>query len=120
MYSFGVVLLELLSGQRVSEWLVMEGGSTGFQRLVALLEDEMERQYRTSVPAWLPEFVDTRLLGDFSHMQAAAMLDLAVTCVHDDPGRRPGMNVVVQNLISLQEGFARSDVCPVFGPATRR
>ncbi|KQK17558.2 hypothetical protein BRADI_1g35310v3, partial [Brachypodium distachyon] len=103
VYSFGVVLLELLSGQRVSEWLVMEGERTGFQRLVALLKDEMERQDRTSVPAWLPEFVDARLLGDFSHLQAAAMLDLAVTCVHHDPSRRPSMNTVVQKLIKSQE-----------------
>ncbi|XBI59305.1 hypothetical protein VPH35_040401 [Triticum aestivum] len=103
VFSFGVVLLELLRGQRVCDWEVDGGGGEAlrmdFPRLVALLREET----RDLQEAWLEEFVDARLRGDFSHPQAAAMLEVAVSCVDDDPGRRPSMNAVVQMLLSSQD-----------------
>nr|XP_020169138.1 putative receptor protein kinase ZmPK1 [Aegilops tauschii subsp. strangulata] len=103
VFSFGVVLLELLRGQRVCDWEVDGGGGEAlrmdFPRLVALLREET----RDLQEAWLEEFVDARLRGDFSHPQAAAMLEVAVSCVDDDPGRRPSMDAVVQMLLSSQD-----------------
>jgi len=54
--------------------------------------------------SWMEDkFVDPRLRGDFSQLQAAAMLELAVSCVDDDPNRRPSMNVVLEKLLSLED-----------------
>ncbi|XP_062226975.1 putative receptor protein kinase ZmPK1 [Phragmites australis] len=103
VYSFGVVLLELLRGQRVCDWVVdgrEEEVRMDFQRLVAWLKEKMECAEEQS--SWLEEFVDARLYGDFSHLQAAAMLELAVSCLYDDPNRRPSMNAVLQKLLSLE------------------
>ncbi|KAK1686005.1 hypothetical protein QYE76_046853 [Lolium multiflorum] len=103
VFSFGVVLLELLRGQRVCDWAVVDDGAAGeellrldFPRLVALLREEA----RDLREAWLEEFVDARLRGDFSYLQAATMLEVAVSCVDDDPAKRPSMDAVVQNLTS--------------------
>ncbi|KAL6651542.1 hypothetical protein ACP70R_010467 [Stipagrostis hirtigluma subsp. patula] len=108
VYSFGVVLLELLRGQRVCDWVVggreeeEEEVHLDFQRLVALLRDKIKRDEQRS--SWLEEeFVDARLRGDFIHSQAAGMLELAVSCVDDDPNRRPSMNAVLQKLLSLED-----------------
>ncbi|KAE8787206.1 putative receptor protein kinase ZmPK1 [Hordeum vulgare] len=103
VFSFGVVLLELLRGQRVCDWAVDGGGEEllrmDFPQLVALLREET----RDLREAWLEAFVDARLRRDFSHMEAATMLKVAVSCVDDDPGRRPSMNAVVQKLLSTQD-----------------
>ncbi|KAM0838981.1 hypothetical protein ACQ4PT_060615 [Festuca glaucescens] len=53
--------------------------------------------------AWLDEFVDARLRGDFSYLQAATMLEVAVSCVDDDPAKRPSMDAVVQKLLTSQD-----------------
>ncbi|XP_044443937.1 putative receptor protein kinase ZmPK1 [Triticum aestivum] len=123
VYSFGVVLLELLRGQRVSEWAAVEGVPGGdqqarvnLQEIVAWFQDQtLECQGDRSAP-WLEEFVDARLLGDFNRLQAAVMLEVAGSCVEDDPSRRPNMNAVAQKLLSAQDvvgSVSLRRVCPV-------
>ncbi|CAL5025015.1 unnamed protein product [Urochloa decumbens] len=117
VFSFGVVLLELIRGERVCDWVVVGGGEEekgvrmDFQRLVGWLREKMmERDDERS--SWMEgEFVDPRLRGDFSHLQAAVMMELAVACVDEDPNRRPSMNAVLQKLLSLE------DAAPVRGYA---
>lgn len=101
VYSFGVVVLELIRGQRVCDWVVNggEGVRMDFQQLVAWLKEKMTCEVRS---LWLEEVVDARLHGDFNHLEAAAMLELAVSCVDDNPNRRPSMNAVVQKLLSSE------------------
>uniref|UniRef100_A0A0E0DJC3 non-specific serine/threonine protein kinase n=1 Tax=Oryza meridionalis TaxID=40149 RepID=A0A0E0DJC3_9ORYZ len=100
VYSFGVVLLELLRGQRVCDWVAAADGAWDLQRLAAWLKEKLKRD-DGELPAWLEELVDARLRGDFNHVQAAAMLELAVCCVDGEPNRRPSMSTVVHKLISL-------------------
>ncbi|KAG2582612.1 hypothetical protein PVAP13_6KG188406 [Panicum virgatum] len=89
VYSFGVVLLEQIRGQRLCDWVV---DGRGGDEDVFVVDGRGEEQ-----------FVDPRLRGDFSHLQAAAMLELAVSCVDDDPNRRPSMNAVLEKLLSLED-----------------
>ncbi|EEC78161.1 hypothetical protein OsI_17726 [Oryza sativa Indica Group] len=67
--------------------------------LEKLKRDDDEEEVST----WLEELVDARLRGDFNHVQAAAMLELAVCCVDGEPNRRPSMNAVAQKLLSLHD-----------------
>ncbi|KAK1611537.1 hypothetical protein QYE76_035210 [Lolium multiflorum] len=121
VYSFGVVLLELLHGKRASEWSAAdspkgEDACVDLHGIVVWIEDwKIECQGKLSTPgSWLEKFVDARLLGDFNRLQAAAMVDVAMLCVEDDPDRRPSMNVVVQKLLSSQDVGSASlrRVCP--------
>ncbi|GJN26191.1 hypothetical protein PR202_gb14102 [Eleusine coracana subsp. coracana] len=109
VYSFGVVLLELIRGKRVCDW-VEDHARLDFNLLVASLKDKLTilRCEEPASSSWLEELVDPRLRGDFSHLQAAAMLELAVSCVNDDPNRRPSMNTVLQNLLASDNDDAGS------------
>ncbi|TVU29930.1 hypothetical protein EJB05_21526, partial [Eragrostis curvula] len=51
----------------------------------------------------LEELLDPRLRGDFSQVQAAVMLELALSCVDEDPNRRPSMNTVLHKLLSSDD-----------------
>ena len=105
VYSFGIVLLELIRGQRVCDWVV--DGRGGDDDVVVWLRENkrmMNLDLDDESSSWMEDkFVDPRLRGDFSHLQAAAMLELAVSCVDDDPNRRPSMNAVLQKLLSLED-----------------
>uniref|UniRef100_A0A0D9WAH8 non-specific serine/threonine protein kinase n=1 Tax=Leersia perrieri TaxID=77586 RepID=A0A0D9WAH8_9ORYZ len=103
VYSFGVVLLELLRGQRVCDWAAGD-----LQQLASWIKERLKRDGDDDdggeVSAWVEEEVmDARLRGDFSHVQAVAMLELAISCVDGEPNRRPSMNAVAQKLISLHD-----------------
>ncbi|KAM0893745.1 hypothetical protein ACQ4PT_024908 [Festuca glaucescens] len=43
-----------------------------------------------------------------SYLQAATMLEVAVSCVDDDPAKRPSMDAVVQKLLTSQDVVAPS------------
>ncbi|GJN01488.1 hypothetical protein PR202_ga18758 [Eleusine coracana subsp. coracana] len=109
VYSFGVVLLELLRGKRVCDW-VEDHARIDFNLLVASLKDKLTilRCEEPASSSWLEELVDPRLRGDFSRLQAAGMLELAVSCVDDDPNRRPSMNTVLQKLLASDNDDAGS------------
>ncbi|CAN6277190.1 unnamed protein product [Urochloa humidicola] len=111
VYSFGVVLLELIRGRRVCDWVVVgdgreedhQGVRVDLQRHVGCLREKMTKGENERA-SWMDgEFVDPRLRGDFNHLQAVEMLELAVACVDEDPNRRPSMNAVLQKLLSLED-----------------
>ncbi|XBI04968.1 hypothetical protein VPH35_133178 [Triticum aestivum] len=81
-YSFGVVLLELLMGARVSDWASN-----------ANEEDAL----------WLANFIDLRLNGQFDRLQARTMVKLAISCLEKDSRKRPTMENLVQMLVSVDE-----------------
>ncbi|KAJ4770199.1 Serine/threonine-protein kinase [Rhynchospora pubera] len=100
VYSYGVLLIELVIGVRVSDWVLnsckleVEMGLNG---LVMVLKEKS----KSHEPYWVADFADSRLRGQFSFSQAAAMVRLAIDCLEEDRNKRPSMNSVVQILHSL-------------------
>jgi serine/threonine protein kinase len=92
VYSYGVVLLELLMGARVSDLDKNEDE-----------EVELVLKRIVSEQPSITDFIDTRLNGHFNNLQATTMMKLAVSCLQEDRGRRPTMENVVQMLASVDE-----------------
>ncbi|XP_037444467.1 putative receptor protein kinase ZmPK1 isoform X2 [Triticum dicoccoides] len=101
VYSYGIVLLELLSGSRVSELTVGSDAEvhTVLRKLVTMLADKLEG----GDDSWIDEFVDCKLGGQFSYVQARTMIKLVVSCLEEDTRKRSTMESVVQTLLSLDE-----------------
>ncbi|CAN6169599.1 unnamed protein product [Urochloa humidicola] len=70
-------------------------------RIVRMLEENLK--FDGTEQSWIPEFIDTRLNGEFNYMQARTMLKLAVSCLEEDRSKRPTMENVVQMLVSVDE-----------------
>ncbi|XP_022681778.1 putative receptor protein kinase ZmPK1 isoform X1 [Setaria italica] len=101
VYSFGVVLLELLKGARISDMENNENEEVEMVlgRIVRMLKENL--QLDGTEQFWIPDFIDSRLNGDFNYLQARTMIKLAVSCLEEDRGRRPTMENVVQTLVSV-------------------
>eukprot|EP00271_Cylindrocystis_brebissonii_P020733 TRINITY_DN699_c1_g1_i1.p1 TRINITY_DN699_c1_g1~~TRINITY_DN699_c1_g1_i1.p1 ORF type:complete len:329 (+),score=59.95 TRINITY_DN699_c1_g1_i1:1290-2276(+) len=85
-FAFGVMLLELITGRPS-----MNGDGT-------LSLSTWMKPYLVQKRPDFRLFVDPRLGDRFSKAGIVKMAILAKYCIHDDPGKRPEMDVLVQNL----------------------
>ncbi|GMN53823.1 hypothetical protein TIFTF001_022956 [Ficus carica] len=99
VFSYGMLLFELISGRRNSE----------------LLEDEMEHYFPNRVSNSLQKgedilaLVDCRLEGNADIQELTTACKVACWCIQDYEKNRPSMSFVVQTLM----GFAEISVFPV-------
>nr|XP_010928583.1 putative receptor protein kinase ZmPK1 [Elaeis guineensis] len=98
VYSYGVVLLEMVKGSRVSNLKVdkeeeFEGTPKSFVRM---LKEKLE----SGDESWVEEIVDSRLNGQFNCKQAENMVEIVVSCLEEDRNKRPTMDSVVHMLLS--------------------
>ncbi|XVE97806.1 hypothetical protein REPUB_Repub03eG0050600 [Reevesia pubescens] len=101
VYSYGVVILELVRGIRLSNWVVEEGEEqeTELTRFIKVVK----RKIQGEEAAWIDDAVDTRLNGIFSRIQAAKMVEIGISCVEEDKSKRPTMDSIVQALVECED-----------------
>eukprot|EP00252_Welwitschia_mirabilis_P018466 TRINITY_DN4101_c0_g3_i1.p1 TRINITY_DN4101_c0_g3~~TRINITY_DN4101_c0_g3_i1.p1 ORF type:complete len:656 (+),score=107.45 TRINITY_DN4101_c0_g3_i1:530-2497(+) len=93
VWSFGIVLLELLTGRQN-----MDSSSPKDERnLVKWTRSFLTDEFRLSL------IMDPRLKGRFSIKAAKIVADLALKCLHKDPSERPTMRKTVEILKSVQD-----------------
>ncbi|WCJ28365.1 G-type lectin S-receptor-like serine/threonine-protein kinase At1g34300 [Euphorbia peplus] len=104
VYSYGVVILELVKGIRLSNMVVEDGEEveselTRFVRVVKRdIKCEEEGFY-----SWIEEIVDPRLKGEFRREEAVKLVKIGISCVEEDRNERPTMDSVVLSLLECQE-----------------
>ncbi|KAG8089179.1 hypothetical protein GUJ93_ZPchr0011g27774 [Zizania palustris] len=99
VYSYGVVLLELVAGARIFDLIVAEDDKVHamLNKFIKMIRYRLDREGSL----WLAEFVDSRLGGEFNCLQAKALLQLAVSCLEEDRKRRPTMESIVESILSV-------------------
>ncbi|OEL18876.1 putative receptor protein kinase ZmPK1 [Dichanthelium oligosanthes] len=100
VYSYGVVLLELVLGQRVLDLAIgADEVHKVLRKLVGMLALMLDKQESSSIA----EVVDCRLNGQFNCMQVRTLIKLAVSCLDEDGSKRPTMESIVQTLLLADE-----------------
>ncbi|XP_057425324.1 protein LYK5-like [Lotus japonicus] len=96
VYAFGVVVLELLSGE---EAVRFEFGGDGGYRKVCVVETAREavEEHGGGVRLW----VDKRLRDSFPVEVAEKMIRVGLGCVEEDPNERPDMGRVSNEVSKL-------------------
>ncbi|XWS67131.1 hypothetical protein CRYUN_Cryun05aG0260500 [Craigia yunnanensis] len=104
VYSYGVVILELVKGIRLSNWVVEDGEEheTELTRFIKVVK----RRIQGEEVAWVKDAVDTRLNGQFSRIQARKMVEIGISCVDEDRSKRPTMDSIVQALMEYVDGVS--------------
>lgn len=93
IYTFGVVLLELLTGRRCIDKKLPSNERTLVEFAKPYLMD-MER---------ILQIIDPQMDGQYSSSVATRAANLAMKCLLEEPNRRPAANEVVKVLEQLQE-----------------
>ncbi|GAB2258244.1 hypothetical protein Droror1_Dr00014404 [Drosera rotundifolia] len=107
IYSFGVVVLEMLSGRRVID----KNRPSGEQKLVEFAKPFMNNKRK------IFRVIDPRLEGQYTLDQALKVSYLALRCLSIEPRLRPNMDEVVKELEKLQ-GTRKDQVSPRLSPAS--
>ncbi|KAI3507416.1 hypothetical protein L1887_22401 [Cichorium endivia] len=100
VYSYGVVVLEMAKGIRLSNIVMQEGQEeeSELTRLLRVAKMKSEEEEK----AWIEEMIDPRLGGVFSRKQAVTLVEMGLCCVDEDRHKRPTMDSVVQLLIDCE------------------
>lgn len=90
VYSFGILMLEILTGKAVSS--LYEGANTDLSDvLIPILHVEDGKES-------LSNFMDSSLQGNYPPDLAIFMARLIDSCIEKDPSSRPNMDKIVQSL----------------------
>ncbi|GKV42251.1 hypothetical protein SLEP1_g49678 [Rubroshorea leprosula] len=97
VFSFGVVLLELVSGREAID----EGGKLLSASAKGILEGDEERKVKR-----LREWMDKVLLEETCPMGSVLnVMSVAIACLHRDPSRRPSMVDIVYALCKSDDVY---------------
>ncbi|GMI77411.1 hypothetical protein like AT5G24080 [Hibiscus trionum] len=99
VYSYGMLLLELVTGKSPAMGIKLsDDGSSKTQRtLVAWVRDQMARR-AVETQTWKNEIIDPKLEGIYDEAEMVSMVHVALRCVQEDKDERPAMGEVVHML----------------------
>ncbi|XP_066314706.1 putative receptor protein kinase ZmPK1 [Miscanthus floridulus] len=95
VYSYGVVLLEILTGTRISSGITVDGMEIELRQFEQVLKQFLES-------GDVKDIVDHRLQGHFNPEQAMVMLQVAIACL-EERNSRPTMNDIVKELLACAD-----------------
>ncbi|KAL2346442.1 hypothetical protein Fmac_000442 [Flemingia macrophylla] len=99
VYSYGIVVLEMVSGRSPMEIQSVEN-SRGIDqwRLVTWAKEKIK--HAPTREFWIEEIIDPKLEGEYEVSQVEILVKVALQCVQDDMNERPSMSQVVEMLLS--------------------
>ncbi|XP_050212684.1 putative receptor protein kinase ZmPK1 isoform X2 [Mercurialis annua] len=94
VYSYGIVVLEMITGKSPAI------GETEHKGLVTLVRDK-KKEADGETP-WIESIVDPNLEGKYDEDRMESLVGLALQCVEEDRDARPSMSRVVEILLHHQ------------------
>ncbi|WVZ88663.1 hypothetical protein U9M48_035156 [Paspalum notatum var. saurae] len=90
VYSYGVVLLELVAGRRASELTASgtDDAEVAMRQLVWTIREKLKSGDRS----WITGFVDPKLSGNIVDSEVWLILEVAAMCMEKERSLRPSMN----------------------------
>ncbi|KAF9677664.1 hypothetical protein SADUNF_Sadunf08G0131000 [Salix dunnii] len=112
VFSFGVVLLELISGKEAID----EEGKVLWAEAIGILEGNVEERKVKRLTAWM----DKVLLEESCSMESVMnTMAVATACLHRDPSKRPSMVDIVYALCKSDDLFFDISEDGLSNPQTR-
>lgn len=103
VYSYGVVILELVRGIRLSNWVLVGEGNVQEAEMARFMREAKLQIKAEEKYSWVEEVLDPRLQGQFDLKQAVRMIEIGISCVEEDSTKRPTMDTVVSLLLNCED-----------------
>nr|GEW70002.1 putative receptor protein kinase ZmPK1 [Tanacetum cinerariifolium]GEW77124.1 putative receptor protein kinase ZmPK1 [Tanacetum cinerariifolium] len=97
VYSYGVVILEMITGKSPLQMHTVSIENSG--RDQSLVEWVRETIREDNDGTWIEEIVDERTCGDYDTRSLKNLVKIALQCVEEDRDARPSMSQVVNMLL---------------------
>ncbi|XP_022846628.1 putative receptor protein kinase ZmPK1 isoform X2 [Olea europaea var. sylvestris] len=101
VYGYGVVVLEIIKGVKLSNWVVDD--AQDHETPLKNLSRTVKEKAQCGNSSWVESIVDPRLEGKFSRKQAATLIQVGLSCVEEDRSKRLTMASVVQMLMECDD-----------------
>ncbi|KAJ4701690.1 Receptor protein kinase [Melia azedarach] len=103
VYSYGIVLLEMVTGKSPAAAFQTyeEGGMKGHGTLTTWVREK--KNVAASKEAWINEIIDPMIAGNYDVNKMEIMVKVALQCVEEDRDVRPSMSKVVEMLLSFED-----------------
>ncbi|KAM4121646.1 hypothetical protein ACB094_01G021500 [Castanea mollissima] len=104
VYSYGIVLLEIVTGRDPSKSVhaIDDGGQAEHKTLVTWVREIMNRA-AANTSSSLEDIVDPRLEGKYDIGMMKTLVGIALQCVEEDRNERPTMSQVVEMLLGQEK-----------------
>ncbi|XP_059631078.1 putative receptor protein kinase ZmPK1 [Cornus florida] len=107
VYSYGVVMLEMITGRSPTGAVHTKDDNGGMEhrRLVTWVREKM-RETTTGNGSWIEEIIDTAMDGEYDKNKMELLVRVALQCAEEDKDARPTMSKVVEMLLGHEnDGF---------------
>ncbi|KDP26471.1 hypothetical protein JCGZ_17629 [Jatropha curcas] len=101
VYSYGIVVLEMVTGKSPAM------GASGTSRV----EDEQSglvawvMEKKNGGESWIEEVIDPKMEGEYNRSEVELLVTLALECVEEDKDARPTMSKVVEILVDRPQHY---------------
>uniref|UniRef100_A0A0E0C5U2 Receptor-like serine/threonine-protein kinase n=1 Tax=Oryza meridionalis TaxID=40149 RepID=A0A0E0C5U2_9ORYZ len=95
VYSYGVVLLEIVTGSRISSGIKVDGREVE-------LRDFVQAMKHILATGDVKDVIDTRLNGHFNSEQAKVVVDVAISCL-EERNSRPTMDEIAKAFLACDD-----------------
>ena len=103
VYSYGIVVLEMVTGKDPSRSVhsIDDGGVAEHKRLVTWVREKMNKAAANT--SLLEEIIDPMLEGKYDISEMKALVQVALQCVEEDKDVRPTLSQVVEMLLRQEK-----------------
>jgi len=102
VYSYGIVLLEMVTGKSPTGMHSSNSGGAGeYTSVVKLVKEKINNNIASTSAneSWIQAIIDPRMAGKYDSAKMELLVKVALQCVADDKDNRPTMNQVVEMLL---------------------
>ncbi|KAG2663575.1 hypothetical protein I3760_16G037900 [Carya illinoinensis] len=102
VYSYGIVVLEMVTGKDATKGVhvIDSGGEPQQKRLLSWVREKKKRT--ASTKSWLAEIIDPRLKGKYDIGKMETLIGVALQCAEEKKDARPSMRQVVEMLLAQE------------------
>ena len=103
VYSYGIVLLEMVTGKSPNVMHTADNGEIREHKRLVMLVRENVNIGTTTKKSWIEEIIDPMLTNNYDKAKMELLVKVALQCIAEDKDERPTMTQVIEMLMNHED-----------------